>query len=67
MTTTHSHRVHRRLDAASLTLLLIGLVSGAISYWLITYQGLNALIIIPSIVAVTTGAAHMTKREASRP
>lgn len=66
MTTLHSHRVHRRLDAASLTLLLIGLVFGVFSYWLITYHGLTALIIIPSVVAVTTGATHITKREAPR-
>ncbi|GEM_PF-3289468 len=67
MTTTHSHRVHRRLDVASLTLLLIGLVSGVFSYWLITYNGVNALVIIPSIVAITIGATHITKREAPRP
>jgi ribose/xylose/arabinose/galactoside ABC-type transport system permease subunit len=67
MTTTHSHRAHRRLDAASLALLLIGLAAGVFSYWLITYRGLNALIIVPSIVAITIGATHITKREASRP
>lgn len=67
MTTTHSRRGHRRLDAASVTLLLIGLVSGLFSYWLVTYHELNALIIIPSIVATTIGATHVTKREASRP
>ncbi|MCU1614696.1 MAG: hypothetical protein JWO98_2236 [Frankiales bacterium] len=61
--TTHSHR---RLDVASLALLLIGLVFGAVSYWLITVHGLSALIIVPSIVAVTIGATHITKREASR-
>jgi uncharacterized membrane protein len=50
-----------------LTLLLIGLVSGVFSYWLITYNGVNALVIIPSIVAITIGATHITKREAPRP
>ncbi len=67
MTTTHSHRVHRRLDVASLILLLIGLVSGVFAYGLITYNEVNALIIIPSIVTITIGATHITKREASRP
>lgn len=66
MTTTHNHRAHRRLDAASLALLLIGLAAGVFSYWLITYRGLNALIIVPSIVAMTIGATHLIKREAPR-
>jgi len=56
----------RRLDTASLALLLIGLVCGGISYWLVADLGLNVLIIVPSIVAATTGALHITKREASR-
>lgn len=63
MTMTHSHR---RLDAASLALLLVGLVFGGVSYWLITVHGLNVLIIAPSIVAATIGATHITKRESSR-
>ena len=66
MTMTHSHRSHRRLDVASLALLVIGLVFGGLSYWLVADHGLNALIIVPSIVAATTGATHITKREAPR-
>jgi len=66
MTMTHSRRSHRRLDAAGLALLLIGLVFGGVSYWLVTDHGLNVLIIVPSIVAAMTGASHITKREASR-
>lgn len=66
MTMTPSHRSHRRLDLASLALLLTGLIFGVISYWLVTHRGLNALIIVPSIVAATTGACHITKREAPR-
>lgn len=67
MTMTHSHRSYRRrLDTASLALLLIGLTFGAISYWLITDHGLNPLVMIPSVVAATIGAAHITKREISR-
>ena len=66
MMMTHSHRSHRRLDAASLVLLVIGLVFGGLSYWLVADHGLNALIIVPSIVAATTGATHISKREAPR-
>jgi len=61
-----AHRARRRLDAASLALLVIGLVFGGLSYWLVADHGLNALIVVPSIVAAATGAAHITKREASR-
>ena len=59
-------RSHRRLDLAGLTLLLIGIVFGGLSYWLVTDHGLSALIIIPSIVAAATGATHITKREAAK-
>lgn len=65
MTLTHS-RSTRRLDAAGLTLLLIGLVCGVLSYWLIAEQGFDALLIVPSVVAATMGASHITKREAPR-
>lgn len=67
MTLTHDRRSHRRLDVASLALLLIGLVFVGISYWLVTDHGLNPLLIVPSLVAATVGATHITKREASRP
>ncbi len=63
MTMTHSHR---RLDVAGLALLLLGLVCGVLAYWLITEHGLNPLILVPSVAAATTGASHITKREASR-
>lgn len=64
--TTHSHHSHRRLDPAGLALLALGLVFGVISYWLVVDGGLNPLVMVPAIVAATTGAAHITKREASR-
>lgn len=64
MTTLHSHQGHRRIDVAGLILLLIGLTFAVFSYWLITNHGLNALILVPSIVAATTGATHLTKHEA---
>lgn len=63
MTMTHSHR---RLDVAGLVLLLLGLVCGVFAYWLITAHGLNPLILVPSVAAATTGAIHITKREAAR-
>lgn len=61
MTTTTSHR---RLDVASLGLLLVGLVFGVLAYWLITVRHVNVLVLVPSIVAITIGATHLTKREA---
>lgn len=63
MTTMHSHR---RLDVAGFLLLLLGVVCGVLAYWLITVHDMNPLILVPSVVAATTGASHVTKREASR-
>ncbi len=63
MRTTHSQRP---LDVAGLALLLLGLICGVLAYWLITEHGLNPLILVPSVVAATTGASHITKREAAR-
>jgi hypothetical protein len=56
----------RRLDVASLALLLLGLACGCLAYWLITAHGLNPLILVPPVAAATTGASHITKREAAR-
>lgn len=67
MTTNHRTASRRRLDAASLVLMLIGLAFGVLSFWLITTAAFSALIIIPSIVAMTLGATHMVKRQAPRP
>lgn len=66
MTMTHNRRSHRRLDVGSLALLLVGLVSGAFSYWLVADHGLNPFIIVPSVVAATIGGTHLSKREATR-
>lgn len=66
MTAIRSSRSHRRLDVASLFLLLIGLAFGILSYWLITFHNMNALVMIPSVVAVLTGITHITKLEAPR-
>ena len=59
-------RSRRALDGPSLALLLVGLVFAALSCWLVAAHGLNALVIVPSLVAAGTGATHLTKREASR-
>jgi hypothetical protein len=65
-TTAHSHRAGRRLDVAGLMLFLVGLTSGVAAYWLVTAHGLNPLVIVPAVVAATTGAAHLTKRQVPR-
>lgn len=62
----HGRGSRRRLDVASLFLLLVGLVGGAFSYWLVTAEHFNVLVIVPSIASVTLSAAHLTKREAPR-
>lgn len=66
MTTIHRKPHRHRLDVGSLVLLLIGLVFGAVAYWLVTVADVNVLVIVPSIVAVTIGALNLVKREAPR-
>ena len=66
MTTTLKSQSRRRLDVSSLVLMVIGLVFGAIAYLLATYSGVNVLVIVPSVVAVTIGAMNLVKREAPR-
>lgn len=60
-------RSRRRLDVSSLLLLLVGLLFGGYSYWLITVGQFTPLIAVPSIFAVAVGASHLTKQEAPRP
>lgn len=64
--TTHSHQSRRVLDIAGLILLVLGLACGALCYWLIVDHGMNPLLLVPSVAAATTGAAHVTKRQAPR-
>lgn len=66
MTTNHRNTARYRLDLASAVLTLIGLVFGAVAYWLIDAESANALVIIPSVVAFTIGITHLKKREAPR-
>ncbi|EIU63094.1 putative membrane protein [Mycobacteroides abscessus subsp. bolletii 1S-154-0310] len=47
-------------------LTLIGLVFGAVAYWLIDAESANALVIIPAVVAFTIGITNLKKREAPR-
>lgn len=54
----------RRLDYASLLLLCTGLVCGVAAGWLTFARGQHPLLIIPSLLAVYTGARHLTKWEA---
>lgn len=55
----------RRLDWASLALVVVGLACLALAYWAVR-AGMDPLIMSPSIVAATIGATHMVKREAPR-
>lgn len=66
MVTNHKNTARLRLDFASAALLLIGLIFGAVAYWLVTAERVNVLVIVPSIVAVTIGATHLIKRQAPR-
>ncbi len=61
--TKNRGNAHRRLDLAALLLLAVGLACGSISYLLIETTGLNALVLVPSVVAATTGASHLIKWE----
>lgn len=54
----------RRLDVASLLLMLVGIVCGALSGWLIANEGHHPLLLLPSVFAAITGARHLTKWEA---
>ena len=63
---TTKRNSRRRLDLASLALLCIGLLAGIISYLMIQVSGVNALVIVPSVVAVTLGASSLVKLEAPR-
>ena len=70
MTTAHNRYGHpggrRRLDLASTTLFLLGLVFAVVSYVLITQHGANPALLVPSIIAITLGATHLTKHQAPR-
>lgn len=65
MTMTHSHTGGRKkLDVASVALLLVGLACGVLAYWLVAERDANPLVLAPAIVSATIGATHLYKREA---
>jgi len=65
VTTTQRHRPHRRLDLAGFALLIVGVSSGIFAFSLVLH-GTLFLVVVPSIVATTLGAVHLTKIEAPR-
>lgn len=70
MTTAHSRYGHprgrRQIDLASVALLVLGLVFAGVSYVLITQNGANPALLVPSVIAITLGATHLTKHQAPR-
>lgn len=54
----------RRLDWASVLLLATGLICGTLALRLVIVGDQNPLIVIPALLAVITGARHLTKWEA---
>jgi hypothetical protein len=65
VTTTHRHYSRRRLDVSSLILLLVSLATG-IGAYLLVLQGMNPLVLVPSVVGATVGVVRLIKLEAPR-
>lgn len=63
MTTTHRHRSVRRLDGANFLLLLVCIVSALVA-WALIAHGLNAIVLIPSVLVGTLAATRLVKYEA---
>lgn len=55
-----------RLDVMNLTLLLVGIACAIISYQLVEVHDVNVLVIVPSVLAISSGARGLFKREAPR-
>lgn len=49
----------RKIDLASLMLLLLSCATGVYAYGLTQYDDANALVIVPSVIAATTGALNL--------
>lgn len=66
--TTRSHhpRATRHIDLAGLALVVCGLLSGIIAYVCVTRLGQDPLLLVPSVVAMTIGALHLTRWVAPR-
>ncbi|KAB1504588.1 hypothetical protein F7230_04630 [Corynebacterium sp. 320] len=61
-----SARPKKGLDIPSIILLVIGIVSGIAAYQLTLTTELNALVIVPSVVAATTGALNLVTTKGPR-
>ena len=66
MTTTQRRQARRRLDRANFILLLASIASGIGAYVLISMNEVNAIVLVPSAIAATIAATHLTKHEAPR-
>lgn len=62
MTPTRREHTRRRLDVANFVLLLVCLVSALVAVALITH-GLNAIVLVPSVVVGTLAATRLVKYE----
>ena len=54
------------IDLSSVILLAIGVISGFFAFHLTQTTDLNALAIVPSVVAATTGALNLTTIKGAR-
>lgn len=66
MTTTHKPDPRRRVDGASLALLVVGFASGLGAFWTVQALSVSPLTLVPSAVACTIGALHLLKWESPR-
>lgn len=56
----HSPRSKKIIDVSSVLLLITGVISGAFAYHLTLTTDISALVLVPSVVAATTGALNLT-------
>ncbi len=61
-----SPRSEKVIDIYSVILLALGIVSGIVAFRLTLTTELSALILIPSVVAATTGALNLTTTKRPR-
>ncbi|OFR68627.1 hypothetical protein [Corynebacterium sp. HMSC078H07] len=61
-----SPRPKKVIDIYSVILLALGIVSGIVAFRLTLTTELNALVLIPSVVAATTGALNLTTTKGPR-
>lgn len=56
----------RQIDLFSFGLMLIGLMCGIVSIWLLAINNLNIVVIIPSLLAAITGAKNLLPKIADK-